>query len=565
MLACITLAFPFTQQVLLENRVVDTGQSISEYAGETMIIDNVVVKDGGSAIISSGSRILIKRNFKIAGTFKAQIKKVISIDLNLSITEGTFHSPITIDLSYLSPVRVYYTLDGSTPDLNSTNSMTPFSLDLKQTTTFRYFAINSSGQISYLQSQTYTIQYADLDVDNDGNGDIQNYLPGYTLYDEPVGNENQLYQDVSLLFSEAYASDLTVKLSNTSKTKGFANNSHAKGDFEATKNDFVLRHSGRNSQSVYGLTTDAFGVLQNVRLRCRDYGGKTTVNIYRGDVLLTSLEVPEDKDHDLIADAWEKQHYGKLSAIKHVDHDLENKWGQKSMKDGLNAFNEYRGYLLHGGTGHRGGHKRLSPLRKEVLLEIDRMSGVTHMPGDGELHQLLEGTTSLFNSADIDMYYFLDQKGLNHDLFPEGWSALKGYADAVKANEPLELNEFHHIILADELTGTSYGLNVVEGLSVIEGSGVAMFLFLDKMMENPQYPLGGDVTFESTFKYILAHEFMHTIIDTRDKNGFDFYEHVVLPGPAALMYHQATYFNRSLPFISEQTKSQIDLAGSMPR
>jgi len=39
--------------------------------------------------------------------------------------------------------------------------------------------------------------------------------------------------------------------------------------------------------------------------------------------------------------------------------------------DGLSLFEEYRGYILDGGSGHLGGHLRLSFARKEMLLEVD--------------------------------------------------------------------------------------------------------------------------------------------------------------------------------------------------
>lgn len=72
----------------------------------------------------------------------------------------------------------------------------------------------------------------------------------------------------------------------------------------------------------------------------------------------------------------------------------------KTEGDSLAVFQEYRGFILDGGPGHSGGHTRLSPARKEFLVEVDIMAGVTHMPSEAEIRGIMDTVSAGFADPD---------------------------------------------------------------------------------------------------------------------------------------------------------------------
>jgi PKD repeat protein/methionine-rich copper-binding protein CopC len=75
------------------------------------------------------------------------------------ITGGLFNTTKTVTLAGAddldSNVDIYYTVDGSTPTTNSTLYTGPISMDT--TTVLKFIAVDDAGNISDLQSETYTI------------------------------------------------------------------------------------------------------------------------------------------------------------------------------------------------------------------------------------------------------------------------------------------------------------------------------------------------------------------------------------------------------------------------
>jgi len=70
----------------------------------------------------------------------------------------------------------------------------------------------------------------------------------------------------------------------------------------------------------------------------------------------THLLLPDDQDHDQVADSWQKEHaYGGLS------EDLDRLEGNPAAGDGFSVFEEYRGIYS------QGGHERLDPARVDVM------------------------------------------------------------------------------------------------------------------------------------------------------------------------------------------------------
>jgi PA14 domain/Calx-beta domain len=135
-------------------------------------------------------------------------------------------------------------------------------------------------------------------------------------------------------------------------------------------------------------------------------------------------------------------------------------WG-----DAHTVLEEYRGYILDGGgydgkglNGHAGGHIRLDPARKEVLVEVDRITVINNIPKDG-LPAVLNATTKIFShathGAGIYMYYVLDEvlnltePQLNTKLKQQG--VLEDSRDTPSARNPepanLRSDFLHHLVI----------------------------------------------------------------------------------------------------------------------
>jgi hypothetical protein len=203
----------------------------------------------------------------------------------------------------------------------------------------------------------------------------------------------------------------------------------------------------------------------------KDYGGWCRVEVYvtytdgqsSVEKLVRVLTVPLDSDGDKIADTWalaEQQRwndqYGTsfpatprfFSLLPEADFESPDPDGSTNMLgfsaagatgrhadgkdgvgDGRKLLEEYRGYILDGGgfdwdgnTTFSGGHVRLSPVYKELLVEVDAMAGITYFapgqPGaaaglETTLHIWMDavarGVAQTIDGAGFRMYYVLDQ------------------------------------------------------------------------------------------------------------------------------------------------------------
>ncbi len=68
---------------------------------------------------------------------------------------GTYQSSQTVSLSASESCSIHYTLDGSTPTLQSTTYTSP--ITISQTTTLKYFAVDCAGNQSAIMTSTYII------------------------------------------------------------------------------------------------------------------------------------------------------------------------------------------------------------------------------------------------------------------------------------------------------------------------------------------------------------------------------------------------------------------------
>ena len=253
-----------------------------------------------------------------------------------------------------------------------------------------------------------------------------------------------------------------------------------------------------------------------ISLYCKDYGGATQARVRAHYNLggmqqvreFPLLNIPVDADNnragDGLADKWELEmgarwnaQYGvTLTAAQrlagfapgmdaevadpdHVGPGRDRLVDQAETGDAHTILEEYRGYVLDGGgldgagqNGHTGGHIRLDPARKEILVEVDRAAVVNNIPAGG-LGAVMEGASGVFSNArgaGIYMYYLFDELTLNLpkadvDEPAERRAAWKASRDTVAARAPGGTpnlkTDFFHFLFVDEngMTGGTGGVS----------------------------------------------------------------------------------------------------------
>ena len=81
--------------------------------------------------------------------------------LSASPVAGTYSSSQSVTLTASEPSTIYYTTDGSIPTISSSVYSSPISI--ATTTTLKFFAIDTAGNIGSMASQTYTINTSSID------------------------------------------------------------------------------------------------------------------------------------------------------------------------------------------------------------------------------------------------------------------------------------------------------------------------------------------------------------------------------------------------------------------
>jgi hypothetical protein len=298
-----------------------------------------------------------------------------------------------------------------------------------------------------------------------------------------------------------------------SQLGGYASNKNAPTDVGLDDYSFKklqdlrtmeVTRTGPNSSPTDGGAAGWFGGQMQanqtwVHFYAKDYGAsaRAEARIYLGGAqpaYTIPLRVPTDTDGDGFADKWEiamaerwQNQYGgvPLTAAQALlyyephtdptqDAELLDPDGvpnttrplvaQKDTGDAHTIVEEYRGYILDGGgldgagaNGHAGGHIRLDPARKEILVEVDRAAVLNNVPGGGALEAnlkaILNGSSKVFSNAQrgagIYMYYLFDQTDLNipkNDVNEQGEIILK-----LGATRSAQLqSDFLHLLFFDE-------------------------------------------------------------------------------------------------------------------
>ena len=351
----------------------------------------------------------------------------------------------------------------------------------------------------------------ELDVNNNGvltdavDG-IANYLPGY---EGTTAKLSRTVDQAMQVIVQGLAANTVYKISsvNTTKYDGIASNAmasfFANYNSSATDNDFALQSGNADvaDGTDVSVTSDANGVAK-IEIRARDFGGQTTIWVKNaaGTLLAERKLVLDSGDNDGIADKWEYEmvdrwtnQYGvaglSLAASLNrfgpngQDDEMLDPDGDRTQRlveqagtgDAHTVWEEYRGYFLDGGgldgngqNGHAGGHIRLDPARKEILLEVDRVAVLNNVPGNGTLEQklkaILDGASKVFSNADrgagIYLYYMFDEAAVAvpTEIQLDDGTALKNSRDTASARAagiPNLATDFVHVLFVDKDLGYS--------------------------------------------------------------------------------------------------------------
>jgi hypothetical protein len=331
------------------------------------------------------------------------------------------------------------------------------------------------GLLSKDRARVRRVTNFDLDIDNDtqiGSGDgAANYLPGYlgenavlstgTTFLDPQYQGQAMTLVLQGIGAESLVDEVIFEIVNTTTNKGFCGNAtHESIEAEGTREDYSFRKlrdertititpaSQPEDDNEYG------GRLEHDRVWTRfwakDYGGscevKITVISGGAELLSKSLRIPVDTQIEGIADLylemqkaqweavydWEDAPSWPESLAANYDEEPRNPDNRTTCPvsgehepgdhntpgDGLNLFEEYRGFILDYGPGHaEGGHKRLSVARRELPVMTAEMPGIRQSNAAGQNPNIGDGEYYENMRQVVTDFYRDDVKGAGIDLY----------------------------------------------------------------------------------------------------------------------------------------------------
>jgi hypothetical protein len=459
---------------------------------------------------------------------------------------------------------------------------------------------NTAGRELARDTDTFTVIRLDLDVNNDMGVDgpcdgVRNYLPGYcgttpvlssgTSYNTQVYTPQEMHLVANVGLNDGISA-VHFHLGFPSSHPGYAEN----------KSDPSIEAPGNQWDYSFAPDVDlgdAAGVVSSFKtwtaFYAKDYGGTGTIQAVfhqaGGGYLIYYLTVPFDRDSDGLADSWERQKvtewnqqfaksqpvdnrfFGREDDKEERDPDAAantdggtNMPEHKAAGDSLTAFQEYRGFIVDGGHGSfAGGHTRLSPSHKELLIETDRMTQVLHMPSVDDLKSILNNVVAGFedatSGAGIRVYWVLDQEEASpHMVFQSDDEA----TDWARWTAGRSLGAFVHLMFTD----TFAPLPTLEGHAGVGGGFVHVRAVKDASTQE-------GYAYHEGLTTVATHEITHLLLDELNVPPFEETEHLLDPdedgierGPGDrkyLMYIDKTPENRTAVNFSMPTRRALDL------
>jgi hypothetical protein len=330
---------------------------------------------------------------------------------------------------------------------------------------------------------------------------------------------------------------------------------------------------------------------------CKDFGAAGVVKgelIKDGAVVYSyNLRVPTDRDTDGLPDRWEHEQivaWNNQYGYSHPKYDLAfhepgEDWEMKdpdrantdggtdmpehkTTGDSLKKLQEYRGFILDGGNGHTGGHKRLSVARKELLVEVDVMTGLSwtlshgggsypYSFGESDARSIMDSVSAAFgdltNGLGFDAYYVVDEPAAAQDPLTNV-AAYRAWQDAhrhVTNGNANMLGEFVHLGFVDQ-----YDWNPTNGgYASSHGATVAVKTKAERALQED----GNLSDVDAWIIRTALHETTHLIIDTANANGFDANEHLASAALDTFVMSNFGPPNWKSTTFHDLTRRQVDL------
>jgi hypothetical protein len=448
---------------------------------------------------------------------------------------------------------------------------------------------------------TFTLRPVRIGLDVNGDHEIDDgallmYLPGYdgatpvlsagdfrtTTYTGP----QQINLVVEGLGTKSDVDEIIFKIAEVTSHPGYAENAgHRSVDDPGKKQDYSL---DADADAERAIVTPAMANMQAgrtwVSLYAKDYGAWATfvVSVRRGNRSddIHRFTVPADADGDKLADRWERlmvdawnRQYNSQVPRSLVFYDPADKTkvdAEHQDPDGLTGRLfahatpgdhipiqvEYRGFILDGGGDggpkqHGGGHLRLSPARKEILLEVDHApaQSLTNLPPGG-ISAYLDHTAQVwgnqFTGAGVAVYYLIEDTELpappfnvgddKHRLKGKLWQYMRQQRGST-TRLPAFVNRafrryLNHVIVLDSLPegypparalATGAGADI-PGDGASDEIGVYFFTGSQQLV---QYVQQTGIPFEDHGGVVIAHELMHIVIQPKGAGWLPNEHHVI--------------------------------------
>ncbi len=408
----------------------------------------------------------------------------------------------------------------------------------------------------------------DLDVNHNDSLDdpvdgVVNYLPGYEGTTDKLSTGNTFNtvkytgQATSLMVQGLGSGTVIDQInfiieSDVTRLDGFAANKSDKSleDYSGVAEEVIARaddfsfRQGEDDRAQAGIMKDG---KTTVPFWAKDYGGWATVRVTakvgENTFTLREFTVPNDSDGDKIADAWERakvkewnKQFGESRIVgpaffsatdnkEPEDPDGANTDGginqppQKTVGDGLDVSHEYRGYIADGtavpvnGSAFAGGHLRLSPAYRDLLVEVDMMAGVAAMPSAARIRTIVSGVSSGFfnttNGNGLNTTWLLDETAAPNVAF-----AKRDDLTAYMAARKNTMNSgFVPLVLANKIVDNTN----VKGTTLPANKGGGSFAFVDSLAT--MMPTTG-TAIDPLLLTTCAHELLHNLLDAVGAPGF---------------------------------------------
>lgn len=243
-------------------------------------------------------------------------------------------------------------------------------------------------------SATFTIgRKPGFTIEAENKEDYEKWLPGNEEYPESFSPLS-----FKASFEDKEQTDtITFDLLRISHLPGISNNYPVLGDKPPKEEpDIYFAPQDKQTDANIKILNDSQATTTKrvneavIVVYSRDFGGHAILksrSFFAGDVAVCpydddySIEIPNDQNHNHIADAWEKEM--GVDGIDKLDDKDKLPSGQNREGDGLTAFEEYRGFICEkdviascdgGHTKRAGKHVRTSPICRDVFIyDADRL------------------------------------------------------------------------------------------------------------------------------------------------------------------------------------------------